>query len=92
VNDIETALKSMGAEVFAFDAFELAERAGETKSVNVVMLGGMATLGNSSVKVENFKEALKEVISEKLLQVNLQAFDFGYDTVTSLKSKRDKHY
>lgn len=92
VNDIETALKSMGAEVFAFDAFELAERAGETKSVNVVMLGGMATLGNSSVKVENFKEALKEVVSEKLLQVNLQAFDFGYDAVASLKSERDKHY
>ena len=66
---------------------ELGERAGDVKSANVAMLGGMAALGNSCIKVESFKEALKQTLHEKLLQVNLQAFNLGYDTVTSLKKE-----
>jgi len=84
---IESKLKSVGATVFALDALQLGERAGDVKSANVAMLGGMAALANSCIKVESFKEALKQTLHEKLLQVNLQAFNLGYDTVTSLKKE-----
>jgi indolepyruvate ferredoxin oxidoreductase beta subunit len=85
MKEIESVLKSVGAIVFAFDAVELGERAGDIRSANVAMLGGMAALGNSCIKVESYKEALKQTLHEKLLQVNLQAFNLGYDAVTSLR-------
>lgn len=87
LRQIEGNLKSVGAIIFSFDAVELGERAGDVRSANVTMLGGMAALGNSCIKVENFREALKQTLHEKLLQVNLQAFNLGYDIVTSSKSE-----
>ena len=87
LRQIEGILKAVGAIVFAFDAAELGERVGDVRSANVTMLGGMAALGNSCIKVESFKEALKQSLPEKLLHVNLQAFNLGYDIVTSLKSE-----
>jgi indolepyruvate ferredoxin oxidoreductase beta subunit len=87
LREIESILKSVGATVFAFDAAELGERAGDVRSANVAMLGGMAALGNSCIRVESFREALKQTLHEKLLQVNLQAFNLGYDVVTSLKKR-----
>jgi indolepyruvate ferredoxin oxidoreductase beta subunit len=86
VKEIEAVLKSVDAETFAFDAVKLAETAGDARAANVTMLGGMAALRESSIKVENFREALKEVLPERLIQVNMQAFKLGYDTVILLKS------
>jgi len=54
------------------------------------MFGGMAALNISSIRVESYKKALKETLSQKLLQVNMQAFDLGYETVTRLKNERGR--
>ena len=86
VKEIEMTLRSAGAKTFAFNAVELAERAGNARSANVCMLGGMAALGSSHIKSESFTKALKEILSEGLLQVNMQAFNLGYETISSLIS------
>jgi len=86
VKEIETTLGSAGAKTFAFNAVELAERAGNAKSANVCLLGGMAALGSSHIKLESFRRALEETLPESLLQVNMQAFNLGYETISSMSN------
>ena len=78
---ILTTLSSTGAKTFTLNARELAERVGNTKTANVCLLGGMAALGNSQIQVESFRSALKETLPERVLQVNMQAFQLGYETI-----------
>jgi len=85
LKEIEAALNSAGAETFAFNAAELAEKAGNAKSTNVCLLGGMAAL-DSRIKLDSYKVALNEILSERSLQVNAQAFSLGYETVSALRN------
>ena len=87
LEEIEASLRSAGARTFAFNATELAEKAGNAKSANVCLFGGMAALGKSHIQLDNFKGALKEILSERL-QVNMQAFDLGYETVLLLTKNK----
>jgi len=87
LEQIEASLRSAGAKIFAFNATELAEKAGNAKSANVCLFGGMAALGKSNIQLDNFKGALKEILSERL-QVNMQAFNLGYETVLSLSKNK----
>jgi indolepyruvate ferredoxin oxidoreductase beta subunit len=84
VQEIEGILRSARAKIFAFDAAKLAEKAGNVRSTNVIMLGAMAALENCSIEFRNFKRALKEVLSQKLLEVNMRALNSGYETVTQI--------
>jgi indolepyruvate ferredoxin oxidoreductase beta subunit len=84
---IVTSLRSAGAKIFAYNATELAEKAGNAKSANVCLFGGMAALGMSHIRLDNFKGALKEILANRL-QVNMQAFDLGYETVLLLSKNK----
>lgn len=59
------------------DALNLAEEAGNIKAVNVVLIGVMAK--NTEISHEQWIETIKETVPEKFLDVNLKAFDLGYN-------------
>ena len=59
------------------DALALAKEAGNIKSVNVVLIGVMAK--SSDIPYENWVEVIKSTVPEKFLEVNLKAFDLGYN-------------
>lgn len=61
----------------AVDALSLAEEAGNIKAVNVVLIGVMAK--NTEIPHEQWIETIKETVPEKFLDVNLKAFDLGYN-------------
>lgn len=58
------------------DALSLAEKAGNIKSVNVVLIGVMAK--NTDIPYEKWIETIKKTVPEKFLEANLKAFDYGY--------------
>ena len=74
--DILGKLKAK-ADVTAVDALGLALRAGNAKSVNVVLIGVMAAA--STIPYERWIEALKAAVKPQFLEVNLKAFDLGYN-------------
>jgi len=85
--DIIGKLKSNGINVIAVDAFERAVQAGNEKTANVVMMGAFAKYikGADGMSKEVCIEALRESISEineKLIDVNLKAFELGYESVS----------
>lgn len=70
-------IKAKGAKVLAVDALDLATKAGNTKAVNVVLLGVMAKkLGFDK---QDFFEAIDQLAAPKIREMNKTAFTLGYD-------------
>ena len=59
------------------DALSLAKQAGNIKAVNVVLIGVMAK--NTEIPYEKWIETIKTTVPAKFLEVNLAAFDLGYN-------------
>ena len=59
------------------DALSLAIQAGNPKAVNVVLIGVMAK--STDIPYEKWVEALKATVPEKFLEVNMRAFELGYN-------------
>ncbi len=64
-------------DVEAFDALSLAVEAGTVKAVNIVLIGCFAK--NSGVDKEVWVEVIKETVPPKFLDINLKAFELGYN-------------
>jgi len=65
------------ADVTSLDALSLATEAGTSKAVNVVLIGVLAKAGN--IAKEKWIEALKATVPAKFLELNLRAFELGYN-------------
>lgn len=59
------------------DALSLAKEAGNIKAVNVVLIGVMAK--STDIPYENWVETIKTTVPPKFLDVNLKAFELGYN-------------
>lgn len=65
------------ADIVTVDALELAKKAGNFKSVNVVLIGVMAK--STDIPYEKWVQTIKETVPEKFIDVNLTAFEEGYN-------------
>ncbi len=61
----------------AVDALTLAKEAGSQKAVNVVLIGVMAK--NTNIPYEDWIETIKTTVPPKFLDINLRAFELGYN-------------
>lgn len=65
------------ADVTAVNALELAEKAGNFKAVNVVLIGVMAK--NTDISYDKWTKTIHETVPPKFVDVNLKAFELGYN-------------
>ncbi len=65
------------AEVTALDAARCALEAGSIKCVNVVLIGVLAK--NTDIAYDVWIDTLKSTVPPKFLEMNLKAFDIGYN-------------
>ena len=80
--NIKEALELIRRKVkrlIAINADALAVEAGSAVAVNIVMLGALAQSNTVPVNADQMKEALKMNLNKKLWEVNLKAFDLGYE-------------
>ena len=81
--DLENAFGKLAERVKKFvslDANALAHEAGTVLSLNMVMLGALAKHADLPVSADSLKASIKNNTKEKFLEMNLKAFDLGYDT------------
>ncbi len=71
-------MKQTGAKVDAFDALALAETAGSSKAVNIVLIGRLSRY--FSLPAEAWMKALEESVPPKFLALNKKAFELGRDS------------
>ncbi len=74
--DIEGKLKS-AVDTTVVDALSAAKEAGNIKAVNVVLIGVLAKTGD--IPYDVWVETIKETVPPKFLDVNLKAFELGYN-------------
>ena len=67
-----------GAAVEAIDALALAEQAGSSKAVNIVLMGHAAKYFD--IPKERWISAIEKTVKEKFVEMNKKAFDLGYNS------------
>lgn len=76
--DLLPQMREKGVEVVSADALSLAEEAGSVKAVNVVLIGVMAK--RMSLSKEEWMETIRATVPPKFVDMNLKAFELGYNT------------
>lgn len=76
--DLLAQMREKGVEVVSADALSLAEEAGSVKAVNVVLIGVMAK--RMSLSKEEWMETIRATVPPKFVDMNLKAFELGYNT------------
>lgn len=74
---VVNAIEQNGVSTTSLDALTLAVQAGSPKAVNVVLIGVMASVMEFEKSV--WIDAIKATVPEKFLEMNLKAFDLGYN-------------
>ena len=78
---LETVIEKLSGaskKVFTLNAIEIAGEAGSVQSANVVMLGTLFGTGQVPIKLETVKSEIQSRFSDRLAEVNIKAFDLGY--------------
>ena len=75
--ELEEKLKGLGIEVDALDALTLAEEAGSSKAVNLVLMGRLSK--HFDFTQEEWMEAIEQSVPPKFLEMNKKAFALGRD-------------
>ena len=75
--DVVSFLKKHYGKVISFNAAELAQKAGNIKTANVVLLGAVSNLINIDQSI--WQSVIKKSFPEKLIKMNLAAFQMGID-------------
>ena len=73
--NIVEKLQAKGLNIDAFDALSLAEEAGSSKAVNIVLMGRISKYFDFSD--EEWSNAIIESVPEKFRELNLKAFELG---------------
>jgi len=74
-DDVIVFLQKHYPKVIAFNAAELAQKAGNIKAANVVLLGAISNLMNVDRSV--WESVIKKSFPHKLVKLNLDAFQMG---------------
>ena len=73
--NLEGKIKDLGLKLDAFDALSLAEQAGNSKAVNIVLMGRLSKLFDFSE--EEWLTAIEQSVPAKFLELNKKAFALG---------------
>ncbi len=71
-----TELTDKGMQVEALDALSLAEEAGSSKAVNIVLMGRAAR--QFDIPYDRWISAIENTVAPRFIEMNKKAFDLGY--------------
>ena len=81
IDDLVAAVKKISDKVTTIEATSIAVKAGKAVAANAVMIGAVAAVKAFPIPKALLKETLSENVPEKFLDLNLRAFDLGYDAM-----------
>ncbi len=80
--EVEEILANMeGLKVIPLEATELARKAGDSITTNIVMLGVLTRIPVFPIEKEKIIEAIKQSINQRYHELNFKAFELGYEAV-----------
>lgn len=82
--ELQTLIRAKTAKLIAFNAVELAERAGNILSVNMVLLGALVQTGKIPLSADNVKTAIIARTKKAFLKSNMKAFELGFSAAEAI--------
>lgn len=83
LKELQELIRNKTARLIAFNAAALAEEAGNSLSVNMVLLGALIQTGVLPLSADEVKAAMKTKTKKGFLNSNLRAFDLGFSAAGS---------
>lgn len=77
-NDILDQLRQKGVDVEELDALSLANIAGSSKAVNIVLMGKAAK--EFDIDYDSWISAIQSTVAERFIELNKKAFELGYNS------------
>ncbi len=74
-SDLVEKMEDLGIAVDAMDCLSLADQAGSSKAVNIVLMGRLSRYFD--IPEEKWQQAIADCVPEKFVDVNLKAFALG---------------
>ena len=75
-SDILEKVKELDVKVDQLDCLSIANSAGSSKAVNIVLMGRLSNYF-SDIEVGEWEKAIRTSVPEKFLELNLKAFSMG---------------
>ena len=70
-------LKENGVYVDSLDALTIAEQAGSSKAVNIVLMGRLAK--HLDISYDRWIQEIEKAVKPKFIEINKKAFELGYN-------------
>ena len=75
-SDILEKAKELDVKIDELDCLSIANEAGSSKAVNIVLMGRLSNYF-SDISVDEWEKAIRTSVPEKFLELNLKAFSMG---------------
>lgn len=79
LEQLKALIRAKTARLVTLDAVDLAHEAGNVLSVNMVLLGALIQTDVLPIKAEHIKTAIETRTKKAFVDVNLKAFQLGFD-------------
>ncbi len=79
VSELVESVKAVNDHIVTIDATSLAIEAGKAVAANAVMIGAVAALEGFPIPKDVLRDVLGKQVPEKFRELNLKAFDMGYE-------------
>jgi len=79
---VQELIRAKAKKLIAFDAVELAKKAGNVLSVNMALLGALIQTDVLGIPVENVKTAISTTTKKAFVDSNLTAFELGFEAAS----------
>jgi len=79
LNKLQALIRAKTASLIAFDAVELAKKAGNVMSVNMVLLGALIQTQTIPLTADSVKKVIKTSTKKAFIDTNLYAFELGFE-------------
>ncbi|MBW2633180.1 MAG: indolepyruvate oxidoreductase subunit beta [Deltaproteobacteria bacterium] len=85
IDVIEQQIKNKTARLVSFDGIDLAKKAGNVMSLNIVLLGALIQSDILPLTPESIKKAIETTTKKACVKTNLEAFQLGFEAAKRTK-------
>jgi len=83
LDNVQALIRAKAKKLIAFDAVELAKKAGNALSVNMALLGALIQTDVLGIPVENVRTAISTTTKKAFVESNLKAFELGFEAAAA---------
>lgn len=79
MDELKALIKAKSGRFISFNGIELAKKAGNVMSLNIVLLGALIQTGILHLTADSVKKAIETTTKKTFVETNIKAFELGFE-------------